>query len=444
MNDSQVIVVGAGIAGLVAAYELGKKGVDVVVLEASPKVGGRMVTDSSDGYLMDGGAQFLSSEYSILSGLIDELGLAHEYVETSCSAGVVRNGKIRKCRYDRPHSLLFGGLLRINEWLSLVIGSLRLWKKTYKLPLNNYSAWKEFDNESAESWSNRYFGNAITEYFIEPLLEAFYFQTPGDTSKALPIAINAFGAHNAKTMTLASGIGTLPEIIAKRLDVRLNTFVSEVSVKGNKVLVRAATQEFVADRVILATPAPVSRKIYASSNALERELLNTSYSSTVNIAIALENKLPQESYLKDVYGVWVPRKERKIIAAFTIETAKHSDRAMFGELIHVMLSGEAGKLMVDQDEETILAAILPELEQYLPWVSGNVAFTKIYRWVNAEPKSPVGRCRKIHDYRESINRNNKVILAGDYLGMPFTEGAAETGLWAALSTLDMAPRSSIN
>lgn len=431
-------MVGAGIAGLVAAYQLKKKGVDVVVLEASPRVGGRMVTDSSDGYLMDGGAQFLSSEYSILSELIEELGIVSEYVETSHSIGVVRKGKIRKFRYDRPHSLLFGGLLSISEWLSFVIGSFRLWKKTSELPLNNYSAWKDFDNESAESWSNRYYGNAITEYFIEPLLEAFYFQTPGDTSKALPIAINAFGARNAKTMTLVSGIGKLPEVIAKKLDVRLNTVVSEVSVKGDKVLVCTATQEFVADRVILATPAPVSSKIYTASNAIERELLNTCYSSTVNIAIALENKLPQEGYLNDVYGVWIPRKERKVIAAFTIETAKHSDRAMSGELVHVMLSGEAGKMMVEQDEDTILATILPELEQYLPWVSGNVAFTRVYRWVNAEPKSPVGRCRKINDYRESINKNNKVILAGDYLGMPFTEGAAETGLWAALSTLNMA------
>jgi oxygen-dependent protoporphyrinogen oxidase len=397
-----------------------------------------MVTDSYDGYLMDGGAQFLSSEYSILSGLIEELGIVPEYVETSRSVGVVRKGKIRKFRYDRPYSLLFGGLLSINEWLSFVIGNLRLLKKINKLPLNNFSAWKDFDNELAESWSNRYYGNTITEYFIEPLLEALYFQTPGDTSKALPIAINAFVAHSAKTMTLVSGIGKLPEVIAKKLDVRLNTFVSEVSLKSDKVLVCTTTQEFVADRVVLATPAPVSRKIYIPSNALERELLNTSYSSTVNVAIALKNKLPQEGYLNGVYGVWIPRKERKVVAAFTIETAKHCDRAMSGELIHVMLSGEAGKMMVEQDDEAILATILPELEQYLPWISGNVAFTRIYRWVNAEPKSPVGRCKKINDYRESINKNNKVILAGDYLGMPFTEGAAETGLWAALSTLDMA------
>ncbi len=374
MKHKQVIVVGAGIAGLVAAYHLGKNGIDAVVLEASPRVGGRMITDSSDGYLIDGGAQFLSSEYPILCELIEELGIASEYVETSCSVGIVRNGKIRKFRYDRPLSLLFGGLLSINEWLSFVIGSVRLWKKTNVLPLNNYSAWKDFDDESAESWSNRYFGKAITDYFIEPLLEAFYFQSPSVTSKALPIAINAFRAHNAKTMTLSSGIGRLPESIANKLDVRLNTIINRVSVEGDKVLVCTETQEFMADRVILATPAPVSSKIYVFPNALERELLTTSYSSTVNVVIALENKLPEKGFMNGIYGVWIPHKERKVIAAFTIETAKHSNRAKSGELIHVMLSGEAGKSMADQDEDTILATILPELEQYIPSVSGSVGY----------------------------------------------------------------------
>ncbi|MCP4491013.1 MAG: hypothetical protein GY820_27420 [Gammaproteobacteria bacterium] len=69
-----------------------------------------------------------------------------------------------------------------------VIGSFNLFKKTKHLPLNDYSVWGVFDDETAESWGNRYYGETITEYFIEPLLEAFYFQTPGETSKALAIA----------------------------------------------------------------------------------------------------------------------------------------------------------------------------------------------------------------------------------------------------------------
>lgn len=434
MINCQVIVVGAGIAGLVAAYQLKKNGITPVVLEASHRVGGRMISDCIEQYIMDAGAQFLSSGYPILSELIKEFGIEDEFVETSRLVGIVRQGKIRKFRYDQPLSLLFGGLLNIKEWLAFCLASLRLLNKTKGLPLNNYSEWKNFDYEDSETWSNGYYGNTITEYFVEPMLEAFYFQNPKETSKALPIAIHSFSAHKPKTMTLVNGIGTLPELIADKLDIKLNTPVHEIFIKENEILVITANQKYKADRVILSTPAPVSRRIYHSSNALESELLKTSYSSTINVAIALKTKLARKSF-EGIYGVWIPRKERQVIAAFTIETAKDAGRAVTGELIHVMLSGEAGKIMVKQDDEEIISTILQELELYLPYISENVAFTKIYRWLNAEPKSHVGRSRNIYDYRSSINKHKKVILAGDYMGMPFTEGAAETGIWAASTIL---------
>ncbi len=431
MKSKQVIVIGAGIAGLVAAYQLKKQGITPVVLEASNRVGGRMISSSSKGYLMDEGAQFLSSEYSILSKLIEEMELMQDYVETSCLVGVVRRGKVKKFRYDRPFSLLTGGLLNTKEWMSFILGSLKLWKNTRKLPLNNYSAWIEYDNESTEEWSNQYFGKSLTEYFIEPLLEAFFFQRPDETSKALAMAINAFGAHKAKTMTLKGGVGKLPELIAKNLDVRLNTSVNDISLTGNQLLINTSTENFKADNVILATPAPISKKIHTFSNTLENELLSTSYSSTINVTIALEDKLSPRVNLSEVYGVWIPRKERNVISAFTIETAKHGDRAKSGELLHVMLSGEAGDIMIKQKKEEIIKMILSELEQYIPSVTKSVAFTKVFRWKYAEPKSQIGRCKRIDNYRKSISQDDKVILAGDYLGMPFTEGAAETGLWAA-------------
>ena len=56
MVSESVIVVGAGIAGLTAAYQLSKFGVDVRVLEAAQQIGGRMVTDTINGYVIDSGA----------------------------------------------------------------------------------------------------------------------------------------------------------------------------------------------------------------------------------------------------------------------------------------------------------------------------------------------------------------------------------------------------
>ena len=74
MRMPKVLVIGAGIAGLTAAWQLQKAGMNVKVLEASGRVGGRMSTDSVNGFVVDRGAQFLSSHYALLLSMVRELG----------------------------------------------------------------------------------------------------------------------------------------------------------------------------------------------------------------------------------------------------------------------------------------------------------------------------------------------------------------------------------
>lgn len=177
MNDNyQVIVVGAGIAGLVAAYELQKAGINVAILESSNSSGGRMATTNYHDSIIDTGAQFLSSGYPILGSLIKELNLESEFVETSPYCGICKEGKIYTFRYDNPFSLLFSGLLGFTDWWSFGMNGKKLYNATKTIPVNDYSAWHQFDNQNCSEWGNEYYGSNITEYFIEPMLEAFYYQ----------------------------------------------------------------------------------------------------------------------------------------------------------------------------------------------------------------------------------------------------------------------------
>jgi monoamine oxidase len=83
--DTDVVVVGAGLAGLQAARHLERDGLRVTVLEASDAVGGRIRTDRVDGFRVDRGFQVLNPAYSALRDGIDVAALGLQ----SFGAGVV-------------------------------------------------------------------------------------------------------------------------------------------------------------------------------------------------------------------------------------------------------------------------------------------------------------------------------------------------------------------
>ncbi|GAA1935614.1 NAD(P)/FAD-dependent oxidoreductase [Microbacterium aoyamense] len=70
-----VIVIGAGAAGLTAANDLKKAGLSVVVLEARDRVGGRLWTDVIDGAMLEIGGQWISPDQEALKETVEELGL---------------------------------------------------------------------------------------------------------------------------------------------------------------------------------------------------------------------------------------------------------------------------------------------------------------------------------------------------------------------------------
>ncbi len=430
MENNQIIVVGAGIAGLVAAYDLQKAGLSVIVIESSNKSGGRMISENVDNYIIDTGAQFLSSGYPILASLIKELKIKSKFVPTSPYCGIVKNGRIHTFRYDNPFSLLFSGLLTFKEWLLFGIKSKKIYNQTRLLSTNDYSAWHQFDNKNCFEWSREFYGETITEYLIEPMLEAFYFQKPEETSKALSIALNKIGYEKSKAMTTEGGISLLPAKLSEKLQIVYNSQVTDISCNSKNITVKTVDQEYKAKKVILATPAPIAGKLFKHTNEIEKALLATSYSSTVNISIGLKKRLVGEKTAK-IYGIWIPRHERKNIAAITIESNKNKDRALTGELLNIMVSGAAGEKMLHSEKEEILKSIVDELNLFFPDIKQHISFSKITRWPYAEPMSSVGRSKSIQEYRSKTTPQSNIFLAGDYMGMPFTEGAAETGKWAA-------------
>ena len=428
--DPQVLVIGAGIAGLTAAFVLHQRGVSVRVLESTARVGGRMTTDLVGGRVIDRGAQFLSTGYPMLSSLVRRLGLSSEWVRTTPWTAVVRDGRVIRFRYDDALSSLWSGLLRPQEIWTLARQSLGA-LSTVRRPINDYGRWSDVDVTDAASWYDQQFGPWMTEYLVEPMLQGFYFQSPEETSCALPRAIAGFLTQGAHTSTLRGGIGRLPSALAEHLDVCLNQPVLAIEPQRDSVAIETQEGWIRAGRVILAIPAPQALQLLRSTSEAERLLLSTTYSSTLNLSLGLDGGWRPPDSLNDVYGLLIPRLERRRIAAVAFEKAKDSTRTLDGHLINVMVDGRSGAEMIAWDEARVLQEVLQELDRWLPGASVAVDFHRLYRWERAEPRSPVGRASAIAHYRAVASTDQRLLLAGDYMSMPFTEGAAESGRWAA-------------
>jgi protoporphyrinogen/coproporphyrinogen III oxidase len=433
ISCAEVIVVGAGIAGLTAAHVLQQRGIPVKVIEAASRVGGRMTSDEANGHVIDRGAQFLSTEYAVILDLLRQLGLSKLIRPTSQYSAIVRDGIPRRMRIDRPMDALTSGLLRPTAWLKLGWKSLLLSGQLRKRSLSSYSQWSAYDSEYVSAWADSEIDPEVVEYVYEPMLQGFYFQTPEETSIAFGHALTAFGLRRAKTLTLEGGLGVLPNELARELDVELNTPVSRIGFLDGAMSIATPSGERRANRLILAVPAPIaSRMLEALPDELTGRLLATPYTSSINVAVVTDANFRLPDNLKNVYGLLIPRRERHGVAAIGIENNKNRSHAATGYLLNIMLSHEFATRCMPSNDDAIVTQALQGAQAHLPFLSQHMTQAHVYRWPMAEPLSNIGRAKDLQLYREQcIKVPPSLVLAGDYMSMPYTEGAAESGMWAA-------------
>jgi oxygen-dependent protoporphyrinogen oxidase len=187
-----------------------------------------------------------------------------------------------------------------------------------------------------------------------------------------------------------------------------------------------------AEYAILATQAPEAKRLYARNDEAASHLLDVPYSATICIAVVTRDAFRLPKALEDVYGLLIPRRERRHIAAICIEGNKNRACAVGAQLLNILLCRTSAMAMMALPDDEVVAFAMEEAEGYLPGLSAQIVAARLYRWRQAEPYSRVGRARDIAQYRgNEYSLERRVWLAGDYMSMPFTEGAAEAGKWAA-------------
>lgn len=253
--DATVVVVGAGLSGLTAARELRRRGVDVVVLEAAERVGGRTMSETSAlGSRLDVGGQWIGHDHHRVTRLADELGLTPFPMHTGPLPKVVHGP--RRLPVLSPPMVVAGLVLAV---VGLLTGLGRLGRSD------------RWNDRTVASWLGKVPGRTARR-LLEVVAAASWTADLDRFSVAAMIAmIRSQGGlrtilstkGGAQESLVVEGVGTLAERIAAELGPSVQTGQRVTSLRRDDhgVTVRTPSQDLRAAKVIVSVPPPVAARI---------------------------------------------------------------------------------------------------------------------------------------------------------------------------------------
>lgn len=253
--SSPVVVVGGGVAGLACATHLVRRGVEVVVLEASDAVGGRVRTDVVDGFRLDRGFQVLLTSYPEVPQVLDLAALALHKFEPG--ALVRYEGRFHRVvdPWRRPFRALASVFSPIGSLADKRrVGALR--GDVIDVGYDDLLARPE--TSAAERLAERGFTPSAVDRFFRPFFGGVFLERGlATSSRLLEYLFRAFALGEATLP--AEGMGAIPRQLAARLPagcVRTGVRVEAVA----PTRVSLSTGEPVgASAVVVATEAPEAR-----------------------------------------------------------------------------------------------------------------------------------------------------------------------------------------
>ena len=249
--DHQVIIVGGGIAGLTAALNLQKQGIDYLLLEANAEVGGRVKTRSVDGFLFDRGFQVLLTAYPEANRILDYDALNLSTFDPGALL-LLDSGKTSVFGDPlRDLTTLWSTLASKGASFSDKIGVYRLSSRLKNTSID--SIFGKSESTTLQYLKNLGFTNTIIEAFFRPFFSGIFLENELSTSSRMfEFVFKMFSEGSAALPQ--NGMQEIPkQLLSKLDDAKVHTDEHVLSIDGNALQTNKGA--YTTENIVLATDA---------------------------------------------------------------------------------------------------------------------------------------------------------------------------------------------
>lgn len=421
----EVTIVGAGIAGMLAAYQLDKQGYAVTLLESKERAGGLIQTRRTEYGIVETAAHSLLAAPAVKE-LCRELGVELlEVRKDSRARFIVRDGKLRK------FPLSFGEAANAMARAAFA------------------RAENHVDAQTLDAWGRRHLGDAALQYLLTPFVRGIYGVQPDElgVAAAFPSLLIEPGDTLLGTMLLKSfkhlskneqtssktgdkakgnkrmvaprnGMGDLVERLERQLEQRLG----ERFRKGVRV---DALPD--APNLILATPSYAAAEALATeAPELSRRLREIRYTPLVTVTAFVS----RASFTREIKGVGalVPASEQRKSLGILFTSSSFENR-VFDETRYasftILLGGTSQPQWVAASDEEIKQAVREEMATLLG-IEDEPSELVITHWPRAIPQYSIELPTVWSAARESWCAQTGRVLFGNYTGQVSLRGMIES------------------
>lgn len=438
----KIVIVGGGITGLAAAYTLeeNRQDMEYTLIEKNPRLGGKILTEHDNGYLIEGGPDcFLAEKQSVIK-LAEKIGMSDRLIGTNDQhkgTYIYSGGKL----HALPEGLM---LLVPTRIVPFALSPLISWPGKLRMSLDFVlPKKKDQDDETLQNFVLRRLGQEALDKIATPLIGGIHGGDPETMSlkASFPRFLDMERDHGSLVramlsgrrkaakrpttkdmkrpksyfMSFKKGMGELPQVLEEKLqgEIIKGQEVTEITRKDQGFLVAITGQEPIyADGVILAVPAPEAAHIIKGIAPKVYPLLQSipmASSATIQV-VYQKSKIPKAL---NSFGFLVPHVEKRKINAVTFASVKWDERVPNEDyiLLRVFIGGAINSHLALAPEEEIMSWVKDDLKTILG-ITAEPEQYWVHRWVDARPQYIMGHLDRLAEMDGYLQKMPGLVLVG--------------------------------